>query len=82
MGIKGNSKYAAKGMRTIFRRAMANELIETNPAGEAIDGALPSMPKVKAHWHSNLKMGPGSASRPLCALGARPRNTVDECLGV
>ena len=28
---------------------MANELIETNPAGEAIDGALPSMPKVKAH---------------------------------
>ena len=36
-------------MRTIFRWAMANELIETNPAGEAIDGALPSMPKVKAH---------------------------------
>ena len=36
-------------MRTIFRWAMANELIELNPAGEAIDGALPSMPKVKAH---------------------------------
>ena len=36
-------------MRTIFRWAMANELIEVNPAGEAIDGALPSMPKVKAH---------------------------------
>ena len=36
-------------MRTIFKWAMANELIETNPAGEAIDGALPSMPKVKAH---------------------------------
>ena len=36
-------------MRTIFRWAMANELISTNPAGEAIDGALPSMPKVKAH---------------------------------
>ena len=36
-------------MRTIFRWAMANELIEANPAGEAIDGALPSMPKVKAH---------------------------------
>ena len=32
-------------MRTILRWAMANELIETNPAGEAIDGALPSMPK-------------------------------------
>ena len=38
----------AAEMRTIFRWAMANELIETNPAGEAIDGALPSMPKVKA----------------------------------
>ncbi len=36
-------------MRTIFGWAMANELIEANPAGEAIDGALPSMPKVKAH---------------------------------
>ena len=36
-------------MRTVFRWAMANELIETNPAGEAIDGALPSMPKIKAH---------------------------------
>ena len=36
-------------MRTIFRWAMANEFIESNPAGEAIDGALPSMPKVKAH---------------------------------
>ncbi len=36
-------------MRTIFKWAMANELTETNPAGEAIDGALPSMPKVKAH---------------------------------
>ena len=36
-------------MRTTFRWAMANELIEANPAGEAIDGALPSMPKVKAH---------------------------------
>ena len=36
-------------MRTIFRWAMAKELIEANPAGEAIDGALPPMPKVKAH---------------------------------
>ena len=36
-------------MRTIFRWAMAHGFIETNPAGEAIDGALPPMPKVKAH---------------------------------
>ena len=36
-------------MRTVFRWAMAHGLMETNPAGEAIDGALPPMPKVKAH---------------------------------
>ena len=36
-------------MRTIFRWAMAHRFMETNPAGEAIDGALPPMPKVKAH---------------------------------
>ena len=36
-------------MRTVFRWAMAHGFMETNPAGEAIDGALPAMPKVKAH---------------------------------
>ena len=36
-------------MRTIFRWAMAHGYIDANPAGEAIDGALPPMPKVKAH---------------------------------
>jgi integrase len=36
-------------MRTIFRWAIANELMEANPAGEGVDGALPPMPKVKAH---------------------------------
>ena len=36
-------------MRTVFRWAMAHGFMETNPAGEAIDGALPPMPKVKAH---------------------------------
>ena len=36
-------------MRTILRWAMAHGLMETNPAGEAIDGALPRMPKTKAH---------------------------------
>ena len=39
-------------LRTIFRWAMAHEFIETNPAGEVIDGALPSMPKVKAHFRA------------------------------
>ena len=36
-------------MRTIFRWGMAHGFLETNPAGEAIDGALPRMPKTKAH---------------------------------
>ena len=36
-------------MRTVFRWGMAHGFMETNPAGEAIDGALPPMPKVKAH---------------------------------
>ena len=36
-------------MRTIFKWAMVKELVGTNPAGEVIDGALPSMRKVKAH---------------------------------
>ena len=36
-------------MRTVFRWAMAHGYMETNPAGEAIDGALPPMPRVKAH---------------------------------
>ena len=39
-------------MRTVFRWAMAHDFVETNPAGEAIDGALPPMPKVKAHLRS------------------------------
>ena len=39
-------------MRTVFRWAMAHEFMESNPAGEAIDGALPPMPKVKAHFRA------------------------------
>ena len=48
-------------MRTIFRWCMAKELIESNPAGEAIDGALPSMPKVKAHLRALPYREVGSA---------------------
>ena len=36
-------------MRTVFRWAMAHGFMDANPAGEAIDGALPPMRKVKAH---------------------------------
>ena len=39
-------------MRTVFRWAMAHGYMEANPAGEAIDGALPPMPRVKAHFRS------------------------------
>ena len=37
-------------MRTVFRWAMAHDFMDSNPAGEAIDGALPPMPKIKAHF--------------------------------
>ena len=36
-------------MRTVFRWGMAHGFMGTNPAGEAIAGALPAMPKVRAH---------------------------------
>ncbi len=36
-------------MRTVFRWAIAHGFMEVNLAGEVIDGALPPMPKVKAH---------------------------------
>ena len=36
-------------IRSVFRWAMAHGFMETNPAGEAIDGALPTMPRVREH---------------------------------
>ena len=48
-------------MRTVFRWAMAHGFTETNPAGEAIDGALPRMPKVRAHFRSLPYQEVGSA---------------------
>ena len=51
---------------------MANELIETNPAGEAIDGALPSMPKVKAHLRALPYQDVGSALRTVDASQTSP----------
>ena len=39
-------------LRTIFHWAMAYGFVEINPAGEMINGALPSMPKVKAHFRA------------------------------
>ena len=65
-------------MRTIFRWAMANELIEANPAGEAIDGALPSMPKVKAHLRALPYQQVGSALSTVDASQTSP--TSKHCL--
>ena len=48
-------------MRTVFRWAMAHGFMETSPAGEAIDGALPPMPKVKAHLRALPYQDVGSA---------------------
>ena len=59
-------------MRTIFKWAMANELIETNPAGEAIEGALPSMPKVKEHLRALPYQDVGSALRTVDASQTSP----------
>ncbi len=64
-------------MRTVFRWAMAHGFIETNPAGEAIDGALTPMPKVKAHFRAlpyqevgaaleTVEASPASMSAKLC----------------
>ena len=39
-------------IRTIMKWAQAHGFIENNPAGEMIDGALPSMPKIKAHFRA------------------------------
>ena len=39
-------------IRTVMRWAMAHGFVEYNVAGEAIDGALPAMPKLKAHMRA------------------------------
>ena len=52
-------------MRTVFRWPMARGFMDTNPAGEAIDGALPPMPKVKAHLRT-VDASQASMSARLC----------------
>ncbi len=39
-------------IRAVMRWAMAHGYIDRNPAGEAIEGALPPMPKVSAHFRA------------------------------
>ena len=57
-------------MRTIFRWAMAHGFMENNPAGEAVDGALPPMPKVKAHLRALPYEEVGAALRTVDASQA------------
>ena len=57
-------------MRTIFRWALAHGFMDTNPAGEAIDGALPPMPKVKEHLRSLPYQEVGDALRTVDASQA------------
>ena len=57
-------------MRTVFRWAMAHGFTETNPAGEVIDGALPPMPKVKAHLRSLPYQDVGMALKTVSASQA------------
>ena len=63
-------------MRTVFRWTMAHEAIESNPAGEAIDGALPSMPKVKAHLRALPYHETGEALRTVDASPASPASKL------
>ena len=57
-------------MRTVFRWGMAHGFMETNPAGEAIDGAWPPMPKVKAHLRALPYQEVGSALETVDAIQA------------
>ena len=57
-------------MRAVFRWAMAHGFMETNPAGEAIDGALPPMPKVKSHFRALPHQEVGAALRTVDASHA------------
>ena len=50
--------------------AMAHGFMEKNPAGEAIDGALPPMPRVKAHLRSLPYEEVGDALRTFGASQA------------
>ena len=64
-------------IRTVLKWCMAHGFVEVNLAGETIDGALPPMPKIKAHFRSlpyrdvpkaltKLENSKASASVRLC----------------
>ncbi len=57
-------------MRVVFRWAMSHGFIDHNPAGEVIDGALPSMPLVKEHFRSLPYREVGEALKTVDESGA------------
>ena len=46
------ARKARQRIRTVLRWAMAHGYVHHNAAGEAIDGALPPMPRVQSHFRS------------------------------
>ena len=57
-------------MRAVFSWAMAHDYVEHNVAGEAIDAALPAMPKVRAHHRSLPYQDVPDALEMIAASGA------------
>ena len=57
-------------MRSVFSWAMAHDYVEHNVAGEAIDAALPAMPKVRAHHRSLPYQDVPEALEMIAASGA------------
>ena len=64
-------------IRTVLKWAMAHEFVEHNAAGEAIDGALPPMPRFKSHFRAlpygeipaaleTVEVSPASMAAKLC----------------
>ena len=57
-------------MRTVLRWCMAHGYVADNVAGEAIDGALPPMPRLKAHLRSLPYQEVAAALATVDASGA------------
>ena len=57
-------------IRKVLRWCQAHGYVENNVAGEAIDGALPAMPKVKNHLRSMPYLEVSDALRVVDASGA------------
>ena len=61
-----------RGIKATLAWSQAHGFIQHNPAGEAIDGALPSMPTVKAHHRALPHAEVADALATVEASGATP----------